>query len=170
MKIICPHCGENLYFPLRSTFVNVPEKLKYVYRAMKNRCNNKKTDNFKNYGGRGIKLCEEWERNSKAFYDWAIKNGYKEGLQIDRINVDGDYCPENCRFVTPKENSNNRRNSIRITINGISETVSYWSNITGIKQRTLYRYAERSIKYAEDKISECIQKKAGDRQCDSTPT
>ena len=109
-------------------------------------------------------MCEEWERNSRAFYDWAIKNGYKEGLQIDRINVDGDYCPENCRFVTPKENSNNRRNSIRITINGISETVSYWSNITGIKQRTLYKYAERSIKYAEDKISECIQKKVGDKQ------
>ena len=52
MKIICPHCGENLCFPLRSSFVNVPEKLKYVYRTMKNRCNNKKTANFKNYGGR----------------------------------------------------------------------------------------------------------------------
>ncbi len=80
-----------------------------VWRCMKQRCNNPNASGYKNYGGRGISVCNEWEKSSEAFYDWALANGYAPGLQIDRIDNDGNYEPSNCRWVTPKENASNRR-------------------------------------------------------------
>ena len=80
-----------------------------VYFNMKRRCYDSKTWNYKNYGGRGIRVCNKWNNDVVKFIEWALINGYGKGLQIDRINNDGDYSPDNCRFVTPKENSNNRR-------------------------------------------------------------
>jgi hypothetical protein len=79
-----------------------------VLHNMKQRCQNTKLLQFKDYGGRGISVCEEWQDPS-AFFNWALANGWKRGLQIDRKDNDGNYEPVNCRFVTPKENSNNRR-------------------------------------------------------------
>lgn len=79
-----------------------------VWTNMKTRCYNPKTWNYSNYGGRGITICEEWRNDFKAFYNWAIANGFQKGLQIDRIDNDGNYEPANCRFVTPKENCQNR--------------------------------------------------------------
>lgn len=82
-----------------------------VWKLMRERCYNKKKDNYKRYGGRGISVCDEWigENGFINFYNWAINNGYDESLQIDRINNDGNYCPENCRWVTNKINMRNRR-------------------------------------------------------------
>lgn len=79
-----------------------------VWTNMKTRCYNPKTWNFKNYGGRGIRVCDEWRNDFKIFHDWAMSNGYEQGLQLDRINNDGNYEPDNCRFVTVKENCQNR--------------------------------------------------------------
>ena len=79
-----------------------------VWTSMKQRCFNEKNKTYKYYGGRGITVCEEWLNPSK-FIDWCINNGWKEGLQIDRINNDGNYDPLNCRFVTRRTNINNRR-------------------------------------------------------------
>ena len=79
-----------------------------VWASMKDRCSNKNTSAFKNYGGRGITLCEEW-KSFTLFNNWALSHGYKENLQIDRINNDGNYCPENCRFVTHAQNCRNTR-------------------------------------------------------------
>ena len=81
------------------------------YRAMKERCYNPNYHHYHRYGGRGIKVCEEWLEDYASFRDWAIKNGYKKGLSLDRINNDGDYCPENCRWTTQKEQV---RNSSRV--------------------------------------------------------
>jgi hypothetical protein len=75
-----------------------------VHRAMIDRCENPNTKGFKWYGKKGVKVCDEW-KDFQTFYDWAMKHGYQEGLTIDRINPDGNYCPENCEWVTRSENS-----------------------------------------------------------------
>ena len=75
-------------------------KLYKVWSSIKQRCNNEKCEGFKNYGGRGISICKEWSLDFKSFFDWCMKNGYKDGLTIDRRNNDGNYEPSNCRFAT----------------------------------------------------------------------
>lgn len=86
-----------------------PVRLYRIWKNMKRRCNNPNRSNYNRYGGRGIKVCQEWQEDFQAFYDWAMANGYQEDLEIDRIDNDGNYEPSNCRWVTHKENCNNRR-------------------------------------------------------------
>ena len=84
------------------------------WKAMKQRCYNKKQHDFHYYGGRGITVCDEWCNNSKAFFDWAMANGYRPDLQIDRIDNNGNYEPSNCRFVTCRINSSNIRKKSKL--------------------------------------------------------
>lgn len=84
-------------------------KIYKVWNGMKTRCYNKNFLYYCNYGGRGIKICDEWKNDFSKFYEWAINNGYKEGLTIDRINNDGNYEPNNCRWVTRAEQNRNKR-------------------------------------------------------------
>lgn len=78
-----------------------------VWSGMKSRCNNRNKRSYADYGARGISVCEEWAKDFKPFYDWAINNGFDRSLQIDRIDGNGNYSPDNCRFVTPTVNANN---------------------------------------------------------------
>ena len=80
------------------------EKLYAVWSAMKNRCNNPNDRNYFRYGGRGIFVCDEWQNDYGAFRDWCYEHGYRKGLELDRENNDGGYTPDNCRFVTHREN------------------------------------------------------------------
>jgi len=89
-----------------------------------------------NYGGRGIKICDEWD-SYEAFRDWSLANGYEEGLSIDRIDNDGNYEPSNCRWVDAKTQGNNRRSNNNLTYNGDTHTIKEWSEITGINWSTI---------------------------------
>lgn len=89
-----------------------------VWSAIQQRCTNPKTVNYKNYGGRGIDLCKEWRLDFKTFYDWSMANGWEKGLQIDRINNDGNYEPGNCRWVTASQNMRNTSRSTKFMVYG----------------------------------------------------
>lgn len=102
-------CGCNSPFTWKHGKTNTAIERKYF--AIKTRCYNEKAQNYSYYGGRGIKMCQEWRDNSASFYKWAADNGYQEGLEIDRIDPDGDYSPENCRFATRAQQMQNTRRS-----------------------------------------------------------
>ena len=106
------------------------------YRAMMDRCYREKAANYPQYGGRGIKVCPGWH-HIEIFEAWALENGYKPGLTLDRIDPDGDYTPTNCRWATPKQQANNRRNTICVTIDGISKTLSEWADFSGLDRSTI---------------------------------
>lgn len=110
-----------------------------IWQNMKNRCLNSKDQYFKNYGGRGIKVCDEWigKDGFISFYNWAIGNGYKENLTLDRINNDGDYCPENCRWVGRNEQMRNTRRNRILEYKGRKQTMIQWSEELNIPYHIL---------------------------------
>lgn len=129
-------------------------KLFGTWETMRSRCNNPARDKYKDYGGRGIKVCDEWNNSAEAFCKWALNNGYKEGLQIDRIDNNGNYEPSNCRFVTPKQNSRNRRNTVTLTINGETKCIAEWCESIKISPYTVYWWVKTKGKeYAENRLS-----------------
>lgn len=107
-----------------------------IWECMKRRCYSKNFDHYDRYGGRGITVCDDWKNNFKQFYDWAIQNGYKENLTIDRINNDKGYYPENCRWITGKEQHRNKENTRYLTYNGITRPCSEWDEIYKFPSKT----------------------------------
>lgn len=112
-------------------------KLYRIWADMKKRCLNKKVDRYKNYGGRGITICNEW-LGFESFKDWALSNGYKEGLSIERINVNGNYEPSNCTWINFKEQSRNRTTNIFVIYNNKKICLAELSEITRIDSKVLY--------------------------------
>ena len=112
-------------------------KLYRIWSNMKDRCNNPDCKVYSDYGGRGIKVCKEWIDDFSAFQKWALANGYKEGLTIDRKDNDKGYSPDNCRWTDRKIQGNNKRNCRYITYKGQRKTVAEWSDITGTPHDTL---------------------------------
>ena len=101
------------------------------------RCENDYSTVYGYYGERGISVCQEWKNNFQAFYDWSINNGYKENLTIDRIETNGNYCPENCRWVTMKEQNYNRRTSHKFKIDGVVYGMRELSSKIGISEQLI---------------------------------
>lgn len=114
-------------------------RLYRCWQDMKNRCYNPTRAKYRIYGARGIRVCDEWKHNFKAFYDWAINNGYKENLTLDRIDVNGNYYPENCRWATLKEQANNTRRNKKITLNGVTKNLTQWLSLYNISSSS-YHY------------------------------
>lgn len=108
-------------------------KIYGVWSSMKSRCYNKNAKSYKDYGAKGITVCDEWRNDFGSFYEWSVINGYKEGLQIDRIDNEKGYSPQNCRWVTRKENMNNTSKNVIVSYNGESHTLSEWGKILGIR-------------------------------------
>jgi len=107
-----------------------------IWGKMKQRCQNPKDSNFKAYGGRGIKVCAEWQ-DYRNFSAWAKLNGYSDDLTIDRKDNDKGYSPENCRWTDAKAQANNRRNNRMVTYKGITQTLQQWADEIGIQTATL---------------------------------
>ena len=112
-------------------------KLYSVWNGIRQRCNNKNSKHYKNYGGRGITVCEEWDNSYESFREWALNNGYKQGLEVDRIDNDKGYYPENCRLTTHKQQQSNKRTNRMIEFNGETKTLSQWAEYIGIKPNSL---------------------------------
>ena len=115
-------------------------KLYNTWRSMKSRCYNQKSDSYKNYGNKGIIVCDEWlnkENGFINFYNWAINNGYKENLTIDRIDSNKNYEPSNCRWATRKVQNNNTSRNRYIAFNGLTLTMSQWTEKIGLNKNTL---------------------------------
>ena len=113
-------------------------RLYIAWQHMKQRCCNTKNDRYKYYGGRGISICDDWMQ-FEPFEQWALSNGYEDELTIDRIDVNGDYCPENCRWVTWETQQNNKRNNNIIEAFGEKRTLAEWSKISGVNRTTIQK-------------------------------
>ena len=122
----------------RTTHGCSKERLYGIWCAMKRRCYNTNDIAYKDYGGRGISICEEWKQDYQAFRNWALDSGYSNEKSIDRINNSGNYEPDNCRWVVSDVQANNRRSNRVYTVDGETHTLTEWANIRGINPKTLF--------------------------------
>lgn len=118
-----------------------------IYQGMKKRCYLKCNHDYKNYGARGIAVCDEWRNNFQAFYNWSMANGYNDKLTIDRIDVNGNYEPNNCRWCNMKQQARNRRNNIYFTYNGETHCLTDWCEILGLNRKTIYERLRHGWSY-----------------------
>lgn len=135
------------------------QRLYAIYDKIKQRCYNKNNRAFKYYGSRGIKIYQPWLDDFMIFYNWAVNNGYSDNLTIDRINVNGNYEPDNCRWATYEEQNNNTRRNVHITYNGKTQSVSQWSRDLNIPMnRIYYRYhkgwSDKECLFGKEKLNE----------------
>lgn len=114
-------------------------KIYQQWSGMRRRCQSETHSSYKNYGARGISVCNEWDESFESFYNWAIQNGFKDGMTIERIDNDGNYSPENCKLIPKSEQSKNRRNCIFLTYDNKTIGLKEWSKISGIKYGTLLK-------------------------------
>ena len=127
------HCGCEKPFSYRLSY----PRLHRIWSNMKTRCNNANDDRYGDYGGRGINVCKEWQESFEVFCKWALKNGYAENLTLDRINVNGNYEPSNCRWITMFDQMGNMRKNVYITYKGETKHLSEWCRILNVKHSTI---------------------------------
>lgn len=133
-------------------------KLYIIWCNMKRRCYSKINNMYQNYGGRGIRVCDEWLSGFEPFMKWAMDAGYKDGLSLERIDVNGNYEPNNCTWITKKDQYLNRTDSHKVTAFGKTQTIKEWSDETGIKYDTIERRLNAYGWSAEDAVSKKPQK------------
>lgn len=126
-----------------------------VWYGTKGRCCTKSSTGYPRYGAVGITMCDEWMNDPQSFIDWAMANGYKKGLSIDRIDGTKGYSPENCRWATRAEQSRNLKSNVRITLNGRTEIVADWARITGINFMTIMCRIKRGL--PPEEVLSCVK-------------
>lgn len=128
-------------------------RLYKIYIGMIERCYNSNNKDYNNYGNRGIKICDEWMNNFIVFYDWSMLNGYQDNLTIDRIDVNGNYEPNNCRWITRKENATFTRKTKPIEVNGYIKSCNQWSKeLNKSKNYISYMLNKKGLKYTKNYI------------------
>lgn len=130
-----PNCGcESRWWKANLIHDHCYERIYNIYEKMKTRCYSKDDKSYKYYGLRGIKICDEWlgKEGFNNFYEWSMAHGYSDALSIDRIDVNGNYMPENCRWTNFKTQQNNKTNNHKLTYNGETHTISEWAEIYNI--------------------------------------
>ena len=132
-------------------------RLHRIWETMKARCNNKNFLPYRNYGEKGVSVCEAWNKNFMSFYNWAMANGYKDDLTIDRINVFGSYEPSNCRWTTSLNQANNRRNNRYIIYDGIKKSLSEWARYFGVNKRKLVYKLDVKKMLFKEAIQSCLE-------------
>ena len=120
-------------------------RIRTIWVNMKQRCENPNNPNYNDYGGRGITVCKEWQ-SLEIFSEWANNNGYRDNLTIDRIDVNGNYEPGNCRWVDRLIQANNTRTNDIVEIDGVCHTVAEWSEISGVNRNTLYHRYKKGVR------------------------
>ena len=128
--VSCGCYGKTLGAKRNRTHGLTGTRLYRIWKDMRNRCRNKNVPGYPSWGGRGIRVCEEWG-SFEPFFDWSVKHGYEGSLTLDRLDNNGDYTPENCRWVTMKEQSLNRRSNVYLTYDGVTKHLSEWDTAIG---------------------------------------
>lgn len=128
--VSCGCYGKTLGAKRNRTHGLTGTRLYRIWKDMRNRCRNKNVPGYPSWGGRGIRVCEEWG-SFEPFFEWSVKHGYEESLTLDRLDNNGDYTPENCRWVTMKEQSLNRRSNVYLTYDGVTKHLSEWDTDIG---------------------------------------
>lgn len=136
-------------------------RLYRIWADMKTRCNNPNFPKYTDYGGRGIKVCQEWQL-FEQFQEWAMTSGYADTLTLDRVDNDKGYSPSNCRWVTQKDQCNNKRNNHLLTYNGETLTIAQWARKLGINYFSLHDRITKLGWSAEKAISTPIKQPKGD--------
>lgn len=121
-------------------------KLHDTWVRIKQRCLNPNNKSYINYGGRGITVCKEWSESYENFRDWSLNNGYADNLSIDRIDVNGNYEPSNCRWANAKQQANNRRSNLKITYNSETKTLMQWAEVFNLPYSAVTQRYKRGVR------------------------
>lgn len=135
--------NESIKYGVAESVIN---KIQTTYKSMLSRCCNPHNTNYMNYGGRGIKVCDEWANNKEAFIEWALENGFEKNKSIDRIDVNGNYEPSNCRWATRQEQARNTRRNVYINYNDKIYTITELADKIGVDAKCLSPLAKKKIK------------------------
>lgn len=120
------------------------QRLYRIWIEMRRRCRDEHRDSYCRYGGRGITVCPEWQ-DYEVFARWALSNGYADDLTIERIDVNGNYCPENCTWITRGAQARNRRNNFKVTISGETKTGAEWARDAGLEKHTVINRIRKGL-------------------------
>ena len=137
----CTHIGINGKVKLCVNWSN--KRIKRIFDDMKQRCYNKNRKDYRWYGAKGIKICDEWFDNPKSFEEWALQNGYQDNLTIDRINENKNYSPDNCRWIENKQNAKYKSTTFFINVDGEIHSGKDWSKILGLGANRISTYVRK---------------------------